>query len=182
VVNGELGSSYTISYSIPQGVERDFQVGVNFITPSTGISRYDSENGTSISGPMPVSDSTTTTQSYVLFSFTNPNGSAVIIWYTGPPGEPNTGLRYRPGRGMSFRTSTIGRGYQPVFNVLPSSYARKLYDPHTVHTMRHHSELHNDKCYSSTNHGFQPHNLHAPLLQCRTGDVNKYLECQSQFS
>ena len=88
VVNGEL-DSHTFSYSIPQNVERDFRVGVYFVPPSSnaGIARVTSPNGTSVIGPTPVSNTTTTTEYYVFFSITNPNGSAVLVWFTGPQGN-----------------------------------------------------------------------------------------------
>jgi len=37
--------------------------------------------------PTPGSNLSTTVDDYVIFSFTNPNGTALTVWYTGPQGN-----------------------------------------------------------------------------------------------
>ena len=87
VNNGVLFGSYTSAYSIPQGVERDITVRLYFQPSSPGLSSSSDINSSNYSLAQPVSSSTTTIQYYALFTFTNPNGSAVNVWYTGPQGN-----------------------------------------------------------------------------------------------
>jgi len=86
VANGELQSE-TRTYSIPQGTERDVYVGFYF-DAGPGYSIQTWANGSLFYGlTEPVSNSTTTSQYYVSFSVTRPNGSAVNTWFTSPQGN-----------------------------------------------------------------------------------------------
>ncbi len=87
VLNGELGSE-THLYSIPQGVERDIYVGLYFQPSTIGYSSIGGLDGSRYYGlAMPVANSTTTSEYYVSFSLSHPNGSAVSMWFTSPRGN-----------------------------------------------------------------------------------------------
>jgi hypothetical protein len=83
VANGQLGSeSYT--YSIPQGVEQDIYVGVYF---QPGYRLFGPDGSLFYGLAKPVSNSTTTSEYYVSFTISHPNGSAVTVWFTSPQGN-----------------------------------------------------------------------------------------------
>ncbi len=87
VANGELFQSETRTYSIPQGTERDVYVGFYFHA-GPGYSSETGTNGSLFYGlTESVSNTTTTSQYYVSFSLTRPNGSAVNTWFTSPQGN-----------------------------------------------------------------------------------------------
>jgi hypothetical protein len=85
---GVVFGSYTHSYTIPQGVEQDILMGIFFV-PNFGpfTSEVGPEDSLFYGKPAPVSNSTTTIEYYVGFSITNPNGSAVNVWFTSPQGN-----------------------------------------------------------------------------------------------
>lgn len=88
VAIGTLNGSETHLYSIPQGQEWDISVGLSFKPSSGGYSASGGINGTFYYNlATPVSTPTTTSQYYAYFSLTNPNGSAVNVWFTGPQGN-----------------------------------------------------------------------------------------------
>jgi hypothetical protein len=84
VGNGVIFGSYTHSYSVPQGAERDIFMGLFF--PPSGGSLVEPDGSILAVAPS-VQNSSTTIKYYVGFLITNPNGSAVNIWFTGPQGN-----------------------------------------------------------------------------------------------
>ncbi len=76
--------SETATYSVPQGMQRDLTVCIGFRSA-------DCYSGSIVRPsrilPTPGSNLSTTVDDYVIFSFTNPNGTALTVWYTGPQGN-----------------------------------------------------------------------------------------------
>ncbi len=81
----------TALYSMPLGVQRYYPEWVSFHTQSSiygyGTSCGFIGNVSTCSLPTPVSNSSATVEDYVLFSFANPNGTAVTFWFTSPQGN-----------------------------------------------------------------------------------------------
>jgi hypothetical protein len=85
VGTGVVFGSYTQTYTMPQGVEQNIFMGIFF--GQGGGALVGPEDSQFYGRPAPVSNSTTTIEYYVGFSITNPNGSAVNIWFSSPQGN-----------------------------------------------------------------------------------------------
>jgi len=75
------------TYSIPQGTERDYSACFDFQTtgsPACGSGPLIHPGRTL---PSPADNLSTTIDDYVVFKFTNPNGTALMVWYSGPEGN-----------------------------------------------------------------------------------------------
>ncbi len=77
----------TATYSIPQGAQRDYPVCIGFQTSGSSTGCAVSASTPTHILNSPVSNQSTTIDDYVVFSITNPNGSALIVWYSGPKGN-----------------------------------------------------------------------------------------------
>jgi hypothetical protein len=90
VTNSEVQIE-TFQYSIPQGVEHDYTIGLGFYTPSRPECVPYSAYYPTRCLNLPVSNSSTTIDDYVLFSLSLPNSttpsSAIWVWYSGPQGN-----------------------------------------------------------------------------------------------
>jgi hypothetical protein len=81
--------SETATYSISQGTQQSYPITI-IAFRATGSGYGCGSNGGSIptcSLPTPGSDLATTVDDYVIFTLTNPNGTALTVWYTGPQGN-----------------------------------------------------------------------------------------------
>jgi len=78
----------TATYSIPQGSQQSYAISIiGFRTIGSGYGCGVSGSFPTCTLPAPGSDLATTIDDYAIFSFTNPNGTALTVWYTGPQGN-----------------------------------------------------------------------------------------------
>jgi hypothetical protein len=78
----------TATYSIRQGTQAVYPITISFVASGSGYGCGPTSSGIpACSLPKPGSNTSITIADYVIFSFTNPNGSALAVWYTGPQGN-----------------------------------------------------------------------------------------------
>lgn len=75
----------TVQYSVPRGVEQGYPITLSFTSSGCNLPITLGVPATCLDTP--VSNATTTLSQYVVFSLTNPNGSAIILWFSGPQGN-----------------------------------------------------------------------------------------------
>jgi hypothetical protein len=113
------------TYSIPQGAERDYSACFNFQIQGSRTCGSGPVIRAGRSLPPPSENLSTTIDDYVVFKFTNPNGTALMVWYSGPEGNLTQDCG---GKVITcvYQSSTIGT-YTAFFKILtPGNYSLHL--------------------------------------------------------